>query len=327
MALNEFQLIERYFDDPTLMPESSVSTVVVGIGDDGAVLDPPPGKQLVMVVDTLVSGVHFPADLEPGAIGYRALAVNLSDLAAMGAQPLWFTLALTLPEVNESWLSGYAGGLSRLAQQHGIALVGGDTTRGPLSMTVQACGFVEPGTALTRGGAQAGDRIYLTGSPGEAAAGLAIQQGRLPAASHEAARLRERFNYPEPRTGFGRGLAGIASAAIDVSDGLLADLGHICQQSGLGAMLYMDRLPLSDAVLKVCDNRQAIDFLLRGGDDYELCFTVPGEKAALINELADEKGIPCHCIGEMVAGERVRCLDQQGKEMEVASPGYDHFTD
>jgi thiamine-monophosphate kinase len=327
MALNEFQLIERYFVDPDFMPEPSASTVVVGIGDDGAVLDPPPGKQLVMVVDTLVSGVHFPADLEPDAIGYRALAVNLSDLAAMGAKPLWFTLALTLPEVNEDWLAGFASGMARLARQHGIGLVGGDTTRGPLTISVQACGFVEPGKALTRGSAQAGDQVYLSGSPGEAAAGLAIQQGRLPADNDVGEKLRERFNYPEPRLGLGKRLAGIASAAIDVSDGLLADLGHICQQSRLGARLYLDKLPLSGAVLKVCDNRQAIDFLLGGGDDYELCFTVAADKEELLKDLAEEQGIPCYCIGEMLPGEGVKCLDPESKEVKIGALGYDHFTE
>jgi thiamine-monophosphate kinase len=326
MALNEFQLIQQYFTNSSLVPTPVASSIAVGIGDDGAVLDVPGDKQLVVVMDTLVAGVHFPLEADPEAIGYRALAVNLSDLAAMGAQPLWFTLALTLPEVDESWLAGFSGGLATLAQQYGIALVGGDTTRGPLTITVQAHGFVEQGKALMRNGAQPGDKLYLTGNPGEAAAGLALQQGRLLVSEPAKTALQDRFYYPRPRLALGKALVGIASSAIDISDGLLADIGHVCEQSAVSASICLDKLPLSKDLLAVCDKQDAMRLVLSGGDDYELCFTAPAGCDAQIQELARQTGVACHPIGEISAGEGVVCVDQQGNAVEMNLAGYNHFT-
>src|SRR6185503_11515595 len=243
VSLSEFELIDRYFRGCG----AKRADVHLGIGDDAALLECPAGAQLVAAVDTLVAGVHFPHDSPPASVGHRALAVNLSDLAAMGARPAWALLALTLPRADESWLSEFAAGMAALARAHDIALVGGDTTSGPLCITVQALGHVPRSAALLRSGGGAGDALFVSGTPGDAAAGLAIEQGRLAAAGAAAAHLRERFLYPAPRVALGERLRGYASACIDVSDGLLGDAGKLARASGCGVEINYDAVPLSEA--------------------------------------------------------------------------------
>ena len=306
----EFELIERHFAE--LAPEGE--GVWLGVGDDAAILEPPPGRQLVMTLDTLVAERHFLSGTDPFNLGHKSLAVNLSDLAAMGARPAWALLSLTLPEADEAWISAFAGGFRQLALGHGVSLVGGDTCRGPLSISVQLTGFVEPGEALLRSGGRAGDQVRVTGTLGDAALALWLLQQRkeVPRA------LRQRLERPEPRVAEGQALRGIASACIDLSDGLVADLGHLCRASGCGARLQAERIPLSPGVRSGIADPWAL--VLGGGDDYELCFTVPPER------LPDLKasGVTSTCIGELVAGEGVVVFDREGRPLPPVK-GWDHF--
>jgi thiamine-monophosphate kinase len=318
--MGEFELIERYF----AAVGATRSDVVLGVGDDAAVLSVPAGEELVACTDTLVAGRHFPDGFEAADIGWRSLAVNLSDLAAMGAAPAWALLALTLPALDEDWLEGFVTGFAALANAHGVALVGGDTTRGPLCMTVQALGTVPRGTALRRRGARAGDLVYVTGWPGDAAAGLALLTGRLSGSGANRGALEAKFRRPEPRVAFGIRLRGIASACIDVSDGLAADLGHLAAASGVGAVVRAEELPLSRALYTLAGEARARDFALGGGDDYELVFTVPPAARPTLARLTAGAGAPaCHCIGEIVAGRGVRVVGERG-ELPVPR-GWDHF--
>jgi thiamine-monophosphate kinase len=293
MAQTEFELIARYF--APLAPPSAPG-LVLGIGDDAALLQPDSDREIAVAVDTLVADVHFPADLPAGDLAWRSLAVNLSDLAAMGARPRWFTLSLTLPEVSEAWLAAFAAGLADLAARERCLLVGGDTTRGPLSVTVTILGDVPAGRALRRAGAREGDRVLVSGQPGFGAPGLADWRGGRrdsPAAC--------RFRRPQPRTALGQALAGIATAAIDVSDGLWADLGHVLTASGVGARLDPGAI---DGLAARLDTEPAAarDALLHGGDDYELCFTAPVAARKPLQALAAELDLPLHDIGVVVAG-------------------------
>ena len=320
--MDEFQLIERYFHRPA--PGSA--GVEVGVGDDGAIVRLPPGRELVVVVDTLVAGVHFPDDMAPADVGYRALAVNLSDIAAMGAEAAWFTLALTLPGPDADWLEGFATGLWQLAERHGVALIGGDTTRGPLTVSVEVLGHLPAGTRLLRGGARPGDRIFVSGTPGEAAAGL----GLASPGSEAERRLRARFLRPEPRLALGRALARVAGrtgAAIDISDGLLADLGHVCAASGAGAVIEAERLPLSAALIEAAGRGRAEELALTGGDDYELCFTLPEDAGEeVIDTLQTEAGVGITRIGIITAEPGIR-LRREGREVSLPAGGYRHFGD
>ncbi len=315
MALSEFQLIQQYFSTLTRARDD----VVLGIGDDCALLDPPAGKQLAVTMDTLVAGRHFVPHVEPESLGHKALAVNLSDLAAMGAEPAWATLALSLPEVDEKWLASFARGFSRLAAEYAVQLVGGDTTRGPLSISIQLQGFVDPGMALRRDGAHAGDSIYVTGDLGLAALELfLLQQGRLdwPA---------DALDKPWPRVREGMSLAGIASAAIDISDGLLADLGHICQASGTGARIQCAKLPLDQRVKQHIQSTGDWSLPLSGGDDYQLCFTVPPHCWQQLEQLMREQGFSFTLIGQIEAGQDVRVIMPDGKLAKPVRSGFDHF--
>jgi thiamine-monophosphate kinase len=318
--VGEFELIERYF---TALGAARAD-VVLGVGDDAALLSVPPGHELVACADTLVAGHHFPLGFDAADIGWRALAVNLSDLAAMGAEPAWATLALTLPAAEEEWLEGFVAGFAALALAHGVALVGGDTTRGPLTLTVQALGFVPCGTALRRRGAAPGDLLYVTGWPGDAAAGLALLQGQLAGAGAARAALELKFRRPEPRVAFGARLRGLASACIDVSDGLAADLGRLAAASGVGAVVRAAELPLSRALFELAGEDRAREFALGGGDDYELLFTVPPAARARLGRASAAAGAPaCHCIGEVIAGRGVRVVGEKG---DLPLPrGWDHF--
>ncbi|MGQ0658940.1 MAG: thiamine-phosphate kinase [Chromatiales bacterium] len=321
MSITEFELIDRYFR----RHQSGRDDVVLGIGDDAALVRVREGHELVVATDTLVAGVHFPANTTPADIGHRALAVNLSDLAAMGAEPAWATLALTMPEAEESWLKGFAIGFFALAARHRVELIGGDTTRGPLTITVAVHGWVPSGQALRRSGARIGDRIYISGTLGDAALALSmLREGReFPAA--QRAFLSERLFRPLPRVDLGIFLRGRATSAIDVSDGLAADLGHILEVSGGGAVIESGRLPLSPAMQALAAPGQALTLSLTGGDDYELCFTVPEAAEGELAEWAQRNECPLARAGRIVVGPGLRLIDAVGSELKLEATGYRHF--
>lgn len=316
MALGEFDIIERFFTR-----RAQRRDVLLGVGDDAALLEVPPGRALVAATDTLVEGRHFLVGAPGRSVGHQALAVNLSDLAAMGAEPAFALLSLCLPEVREDWLGDFAQGFHALADEHGVELVGGDTVRGPLVVTVEVLGFVEPEQALRRSGARPGDQLYISGSPGEAAAGLeALRRGGSVEGDDP---LIRRYLYATPRLELGRALRGRASAAIDVSDGVLGDLGKLCAASGVGARLDLDSLPVSERLAAAHDREACEHFVLAGGDDYELLFTLP---AADAGRLEVELGRICTVtrIGEIGVGRGIRC-QRDGLAVDVAGRGYDHF--
>ncbi len=321
MSLSEFDLIREYFSSQI----SGRGDVVLGVGDDCALLQPPAGVELAVTSDTLVEGIHFVAGTDPEALGHKSLAVNLSDLAAMGAQPAWVTLALTLPESNPDWLKAFSRGFLSLASRHSVALVGGDTTRGPLSITVTAHGFVEPGSALKRSGARVGDLIYVTGTLGDAALALLARQGGY-SPETGLAELEQRLDSPQPRLRAGRSLLGIASSAIDISDGLMADLGHICEQSGVGARLDLDRIPLTSHVREYLQHGGSWSRVIAGGDDYELCFTVPLEMVDLLDEARLDLDCDLVQVGEILSEPGIRCIMADGSLLENLDSGYQHFS-
>jgi thiamine-monophosphate kinase len=321
MALTETSLIERYFR----AAGAQRSDVTLGIGDDAAILSVPPGSALVATTDTLVAGVHFPHGSPAASIGHRALAVNLSDLAAMGARPAWALLALTLPEAQEAWLQEFSAGLGALAQEYRVALVGGDTTRGPLCVTVQLLGLVPADAALKRGGARAGDALFVSGTPGDAAAGLALEQRRLEASRAAAEYLRERFLLPSPRVALGERLREYASACIDVSDGLLGDAGKLAQASGVAVEVLFEALPVSEALRATLGDEGARRLALSGGDDYELCFTVPAANIAQLHAQLPPAQWGYARIGSVRAGEGAHVL-RDGTVMEFSHSGYQHFS-
>jgi thiamine-monophosphate kinase len=316
----EFDIIRHYF----VRQYPDREDVITGIGDDAALLQAPAGMQLVAAMDTLVAGVHFPAGTPAAAIGHKALAVNLSDLAAMGAEPAWATLSLTLPSSDSTCLAEFSRGFFALADRYGVQLVGGDTCQGPLSVTVQIHGFVPPGKALLRQGARAGERIYVTGTLGDA--GLALQL--RDAAGQE---LRQRLEYPQPRIEAGLRLRDIASAAIDISDGLLPDLGHLLAAGGMGAALQIDELPRSAAFLSRLNPGEHgtpslfYDLPLAAGDDYELCFTVPDDRSARAEECLAGLTCGCRLVGVVEAVPGIRCYGARGEIYQPAARGYQHF--
>jgi thiamine-monophosphate kinase len=320
----EFDLIEL-IRRRTIQPRDDVR---LGIGDDAAVLAVPAGQELAVAIDTLVEGVHFPRGTAATDVGWKALAVNLSDLAAMGASPAWALLALTLPDADVAFVDGFAEGFAKLAQSHRLALVGGDTTRGPLSISVAVHGFVPPGKALTRAGARVGDAVLVTGTLGDAAAGLHALQHPLGDGDGRAG-LREfligRLNLPTPRLSAGAALRGQASACIDISDGLLADLGHICAASGVGAEVDAALLPRSSALMALYDEASALQFALSGGDDYELCFSVPAQRVADVQGDLSRLGCGVTRIGRIVEGVGVRVRGTDGEWLATDRPGWEHF--
>ncbi len=319
MSLSEFELIRRYFQSP----EPNRSDVILGIGDDCALLQPAAAQQLALSTDTLVSGIHFFPDVDPESLGHKVLAVNLSDLAAMGAQPAWVSLAITLPRVDELWLSSFSGGFSRLAKKYNVQLVGGDTTRGPLSITVQVMGFVNPNESLRRDAACSGDSVYVTGTLGDAALALQmLQREGMDSVSNE---LLQQLLMPMPRVEFGVALSQYTNCAIDVSDGLLADLGHIATTSGVGVELQLDKLPLSAQYMDSVESEKSYSLALTGGDDYELCLTVKPEQCSNVESLAQEQGLQLTRIGRVVSGSGVRCVDESGRIVALETGGFDHF--
>lgn len=319
--MNEFEVIQRWFAAQELQRDD----VPLGIGDDAAVLRVPAGMELAATVDTLIAGVHFPASLSAQDVGHRALAVNLSDLAAMGAEPAWALLALTFPEADEKWLTGFARGFFALAEAQRVALVGGNVARGALSATITMHGFVPCGTALTRAGAQPGDEVYVTGELGAAAAGLRLIQKRIAAPGSE--RLRTRFARPLPRIAAGMELRGLASAAIDISDGFFADLVHVLQRSGVGAEVNVDKLPLAPEAVELLGSAEARQLAFVGGDDYELCFTLPPARAAALTGRLDKLGCPVTRVGVIKGGGSLRCLQTDGSKWipDADTSGYRHF--
>ena len=312
--MNEFDLIERYFTRP-------VHSAVLGVGDDAALLQVSEGMVLAVSTDMLVCGTHFFADADPFFLGHKTLAVNLSDMAAMGAVPRWATLALSLPDADEAWLERFSAGFLAMADMHGVELVGGDTTRGPLNLSVTIMGEVEASLALRRSGAKAGDEIWVSGILGDAALALAHLEGRIVLAEDEFAACAPALHRPVPRVALGQALLGIATSAIDISDGLLADLGHILAASNVGAELDFGSLPVSAVMQKYLGEGIAKRCVLAGGDDYELCFTAPVSRHADVLAI----GMKLTRIGSIVAGQGCTVRDEAGNNIVPESAGYDHF--
>jgi thiamine-monophosphate kinase len=317
-VLGEFEIIARYFTRATRDPD-----IVLGVGDDAAIVSV--DGLVAVTVDTMVAGVHFPDGMAASLIGYRLMAVNLSDLAAMGAQPRWATLALTLPKPDELWLDGFSRGLFELADRHGVSLVGGNLARGPLNVTLQLMGRVEAANRLMRAGGHVGDDVWVTGTLGDGAAGVTLIKERVAAPDGSAAAaLKERFFRPDPRVAAGLALGPVASAAIDISDGLLADLGHICAASGCGALIDAERVPLSAELLSTFPPQAALDLALAGGDDYELCFTAAPSRAREIEAALEASGTSARRIGQLVPGQAVICR-RDGHAYAPTTAGYRHF--
>ena len=314
MLMDEFELIRRHFSGLT----TNTRGVALGIGDDCALLQVPAGHELAVTTDTLVAGRHFPLETSAFDIGWKALAVNLSDLAAMGAEPRWFTLALTLPESESQWLAEFSHGLKSLAEKYSVSLVGGDTTRGPLSLTLTAMGIVPPGKALRRSNAQIGDLVCVTGTLGDAA--LALAQLRDPNAPQI---LRTRLDRPEPRIATGLALREIAHAAIDLSDGLAGDLNHILQASGVGALIHAEQLPMSDEFKRLTAEIPRLPLQVQGGDDYELCFCIPADRIEAARAAAET---PLRVIGRITDKPGLRFVDAGGATIALNSTGYRHFS-
>lgn len=314
--MSEFALIDRI-----RARVAAREDVVLGIGDDAAIMRVPPGRELLMATDTLNRGVHFPDNTLPEHLGWKTLAVNLSDFAAMGAQPAWCTLSLSLPQADETWVDAFLDGFMALAQPHGVALVGGDTTRGPLSVSVTLCGLCEPGRALRRDGACVGDDVWVTGTLGDAAGALA--QWRSGGAVDP--RLRERLDRPTPRVEAGQALAAHAHAAIDISDGLLADLAHVCTASGVGARVDVDGLPTSAVLAATFDEGRRRVLQATGGDDYELCFTAPVSARQALDAVATQTATALTRIGAITAGQGVEARTADGAVWTPPSTGFVHF--
>lgn len=353
--LSEFDIIAQYFSnignssvgesgvDESIAGESEAKSDVVGIekisaekssvilggGDDCALICVANDQQLALSIDTLLEGVHFPANAHPADIAGRALRVAISDLAAMGARPLAFTLAIALPGFDSDWLQQFSDGLNKCANKYQIPLIGGDTTRGPLAITIQVHGTVNKGAALRRSGAQIGDGLYLTGHTGDAAIALDIIQQRL-TVTDQMEFFHGRFYHPQARIQFGQNLCGIANSAIDISDGLLADTGHIAKASAVGIRLFANQIPLSPAVLElietgVISEDKAIEYALTGGDDYELCFSVSPQQQAALEECINKVDLPVSKIGDVIAGDGVHCIAYNGEILEFSRNGFQHF--
>lgn len=321
MGLSERELIERYFRECG----ARRTDVPVAVGDDSALIEVPPGMQLVAALDTLVCGVHFLPHFPAASVGHRALAVNLSDIAAMGAQPAWALLGLTLPAVDEAWLDGFTSGLGALARKHNVALVGGDTTSGPLCITVQVLGYAPKPPAMLRSGGRPGDVLFVSGTPGDAAAGLVLEKGQLGDVSRDAAAwLRGRFLYPTPRVELGIKLREYASACIDVSDGLLGDAGKLAEASCCGVAIEYEELPVSAQLTSAVGDARAREFALTGGDDYELCFAVRPENVPRLTRELPPTQWNYRRIG-VLREEPGSVVLRGGTVMDFSHYGFDHF--
>lgn len=317
-SMSEFDLIRRHFTRPT-------TGALLGVGDDAALLQINAGNVLAVSSDMLVCGTHFFADADPYLLGHKTLAVNLSDLAAMGAVPRWATLAIALPNADDAWLERFSAGFFALAQRYGVDLVGGDTTRGPLNLCVTIMGEVPAQQALRRDGAELGDDVWVSGNLGDAALALAHLQGRAALNDADFASCATALHQPQPRVELGLALRGIANSAIDISDGLLADLGHILDASRVGAQLDFAALSVSEAMRSQLDPVHAKQCMLAGGDDYELCFTAPPGHHAELLRIASELSLPLTCIGKVIAGQGCVVHDGSGNPIQLKNGGYDHF--
>ncbi|MCE5180820.1 MAG: thiamine-phosphate kinase [Betaproteobacteria bacterium] len=315
---SEFDLIRRFFTRPT-------RNTLLGVGDDAALVRPTPGTELAVSTDMLVAGKHFFPDVDPRQLGHKALAVNLSDMAAMGATPRWATLSLALPEADEDWLKGFAEGFFDLAERFSVDLIGGDTTRGPLNICVQIMGEVSTGMALRRSGAKPGDEIWVSGQLGDAALALAHLQRRIELAPEAAAACLPALHTPMPRVALGEALVGVAHGAIDISDGLLADLSHILEASGVAAEVNFPALPTSVFLQAHLHGEIVRGCLLAGGDDYELCFTAPLSRHEEVVAIARRLALPLTAIGVIREGSGLRLLDAAGTDMKIGATGFDHF--
>lgn len=322
MSLSEFDIIARFFTHPA-------PAARLGVGDDAALVRVRRGMELAVSTDMLVSGRHFFRDADPRALGHKALAVNLSDMAAMGATPRWATLSLALPEADPAWLRAFSSGFMRLAREYRVDLIGGDTTGGALAICVQILGEVPSGRALTRSGARVGDDVWVSGNLGDAALALAALRKRIALAPRDLARVRKRLDLPAPRVALGIALRGVATSAIDISDGLIADLGHICERSNVSVIVEFGRLPVSAVVRRYLDRPLMRSALLAGGDDYELCFTAPRSRRGRIERIAGRTGVGLTRIGEIVPprdrGSPVSVLGRGGKPIALTRGGFDHF--
>ncbi|HLB43162.1 MAG TPA: thiamine-phosphate kinase [Gammaproteobacteria bacterium] len=319
--LHEFDIIKNYFANQSLHR----SDVKYGIGDDAAIVTIPPGQELLITTDTLVADVHFPRSTSPYDIGYKSLAVNLSDLAAMGATPAWITLALTLKHNDKHWLQEFSRGLFALAKVYQIQLIGGDLTRGPLSITIQAFGFAPTQQALLRSQAKPGDLIYVTATLGNAGLALNLLQKNIQLNDTDQNFIFTCLNQPEPRIAIGELLRNIAHAAIDISDGLASDLGHILEQSHVGATVYVDQLPLSPVLSRTLSQEEAIALALTAGDDYELCFTIPPNQQVELEKKLATQNCQYTCIGNVTAQPGLILHYQDGRAYHGKTNGYQHF--
>jgi thiamine-monophosphate kinase len=317
-TLSEFSLIQKYFTRAT-------PGAVLGVGDDAALVRVGSGMELAISTDMLVSGTHFFADADPYLLGHKALAVNLSDMAAMGAQPRWATLAISLPAEEDAWLERFSAGFFALADEYHVELIGGDTTQGPLNLSVTILGEVPQGQALRRDAAQVGDEIWVSGKLGDAALALARLQGKLVLDEASFGATVAALHRPAPRVALGMALRGMAHSAIDLSDGLLADLGHILERSKVAAELRFDKLPLSPHLTPYLAQALGKQCALAGGDDYELCFTAPASRHAEIEKLSAQLDLPLNCIGRIVAGTGCWVRAADGSEITIRETGYDHF--
>ena len=319
--MSEFDLIARYFTRPALTPAVSLA-----VGDDCALLQPRAGYELAISTDMLVEGRHFFQHADANALGHKSLAVNLSDLAAMGAQPLAFTLSLALPSIDENWLSAFSDGLFALAEQHNIALIGGDTTKGPLTISITIFGEIPTGKALRRNQAQVGDDIWVSGTLGDARLALSALQAKLALDANALNQAAQHLHRPTPRNALGLALRDIAHAAIDVSDGLLGDLQHVLKQSNVGATLQADDLPLGEIVKSTQTHNVCHEFAMNGGDDYELCFTAPAAKREAVQHAAAMSNTVVTRIGQITAARELKIVNAAGKALAISSNSYDHFT-
>ncbi|GHE80505.1 thiamine-phosphate kinase [Thalassotalea profundi] len=318
--MKEFELIKKYFTEQAVKRKD----VLIGVGDDCAIVTPSEKQNIAIATDTLVAGVHFPVNTSPRAIGHKAVAVNLSDLAAVGAEPSWVSVAITLPEIDEEWIDEFCKGLFELCEYYNVQVIGGDTTQGPLSITITAQGLVPAGQEMLRTGAKSGDWIYVTGELGDAALALSHILGKETLEQAIFEKVKQRLDYPTPRVLAGQALRNYASSAIDLSDGLMADLSHICGASGLGANIVLEKLPLSDSLVEALGEEKAIETALAGGDDYELLFSVSEDNKVGLETALGHTGVKFTCIGQFNPSEKITTT-LNSKPTAINVKGFEHF--
>jgi len=321
LSIGEFDLIKKYLEPRA----GNRKDVVLGIGDDAAIVNVPPQHQVVLSIDTLISGVHFPEKTLPEDIGYKSLAVSLSDIAAMGAEPTWVMVTLTMPDANEAWLQSFCEGFFELLNEYSLQLIGGDTTQGPLTISTQVCGLLPEGEGLRRNTARPGDIIYVTGNLGDAGLALAYINDKLDIPNQYRNEILKKLNRPTPRIKEAIALRQVASAAIDISDGLAADLGHILEQSKVGASIQVAGLTIANALKCGCTQEEAWQLALTSGDDYELCFTVPPEKEKDMHTIFESLNCDAHQIGVIETDPGLRVYDKEEQQMDISTNGYQHF--